>query len=198
MNNNKYLIEVPEKLNKKFKNFDKSDATEYLDWFITISPLRMKQLNTSVLKKFPNWKGDFTRKSLEILQDWFISNISFRKKTDEEITEIKSQLKGTLIEKVITIKDETLTTKSISVCFDVALYLANTLKESNPKLNWGFKLTPKNYIHYGQPVLFTKKSKIDLNPRSIIEMKALKVLDETFTDNDTFIKLFDIWTKLLK
>ena len=91
-----------------------------------------------------------------------------------------------------------ITDKTTSICYDVGLYFAKCLIQENTSLSWGFKLKPKSYIHYGQPILYSETSKVDLNPRSIFEMKARKFLDGNTNKNDGFQVLFEVWNTLLQ
>ncbi len=192
------LIIIPSFLEKPFIDFSKKDAENYLNWFLEIKETRIDILRENIKAVYPNWTADFSLKSFENLNEWLKSIITFRNKTQEEQRLEQLQLSETpLLKDVIESSVYTLSEDTTSICFDVGLYFGESLKKINIGIEWTYKLDPPNYVHYAQPILTKKKSKVDLNPRHIMEITAYKILEGNANDNE-IIRLYEVWNTLLK
>jgi len=193
------LVIIPDQfVGKDFKGFGKKDAMLYLDWFLSIAPERMNQLRNEIVKNWENWEMDYSRESLNVVQEWFEQNIAERSKTDEEKRGDSDQIKGTKFEGIIDANTKVIDEKTVSVCFDVGFYFAECLRKKKPDLKWKPCLSPKSNVNYGHPILATDTSRMGLNARSIMQVNAQKKLKENVNEKQhhSFMKLFDIWDKL--
>ena len=192
------IVELPEQfLNKTFREFSKTEASEYLSWNNSIQDERISCLESSVRCTHPKWNADFSKESLVVLYDWFEKNVSFRSKTSEEYNADLNKLEKTpLLKNAIEVSDKTLDDRTVSICFDIGIYFARCIDCELGNTHWKYIEKPKSDIFYHQPVLTTDRAKIDLNPRNIIEVCARKTL-EGLQNKQTFVQLYDIWIKML-
>lgn len=186
------LIKIPAFADKSFFDFTKSEAKEYLQWFLAIKPERLKILETQVQQVYPEWKLDYTRTSFYKLYEWFKGQIAYRPMNEEEKLEVKKQLSTTpLLAEVIPIPQTTFTEQTVTICFDIGVYVGEALIFNIPELKWVQKLNSTNYIDYAQPVIAKKDRKVPVNPRRALEGIARRVLDDDVKEI-IFFELFDM------
>ena len=192
------IIELPiEFINKTFRNFSKTEASEYLEWSKSIQNERIAYLENIVKCTYPEWNADFSKESLVVLYNWFEQNVSFRVKTASEYKDELNQLESTpLLKDVIAVSDPTLDDKTVSICFDTGILFAKCISCKLGGTYWKYVEKPKSDIFYHQPVLTSENAKVDLNPRNIMEVCARKTL-ENLQNKQTFIQLYDVWVKML-
>ena len=184
------LIKTPLFTTKEFFSLSKEEVKEYFKWFISIKNERLQILEKSVQEIYPEWKLDYTKNSLVDLYLWFKTKVAYRKMTDWEKMEIKKQISQTpLLTDVISLPELTLSDEAVSICFDVGVYLGDTLIHQNSEIKWVTKLNSAKYIYYGQPLIAKSMSKVPLNPRAAIEGIANRILDKD-SEEFTFLKLF--------
>jgi len=185
------LIELPQKFNKDMYSFDKLEAKEYYEWFNLIKNERLDVLKNHVQLEYPDWELEYSRTSLIDLYSWFSKNICLERISEKEISKIKEQINQTpLFNNVIDIPEYVYSAVTASVCFDVGIYLGETLIKNNKDVKWGQKINSKNYIDYVQPILISKNYKVPINPRRAAESLAYDILYKTIK-KETFLDLFD-------
>jgi len=191
------LIKIPAFASKDFFSFSKEEAKEYFKWVLQIKNERIKILEQYVHKAYPEWKLDFTRESFEQLYKWFSNQVAYRDMNEDEKEAVKKQISMTpLLVDVIPIPELTFTDETVSICFDIGLYLGDSLICQNKEIKWTTKLNSTNYIYYGQPLIAKAKSKVPLNPRASMEGIARRILDKDCKEI-TFVQLFSINTARL-
>jgi hypothetical protein len=186
------LIRIPAFANKSFFDFTKSEAKDYLQWFLEIKTERIKTLESQVQQVYPEWKLDYTKTSLKRLYEWFKGQIAYRPMNEEEKVAVKMQLSVTpLLAGVIPIPQTTFTEQTVTICFDVGLYFGESLIFNVPELKWMQKLTSSNFIDYAQPVIAKKDRKVPINPRRAVEGIAMRILYRDAKEI-TFADFFDM------
>jgi hypothetical protein len=134
----------------KFREMPKSELQAYAAWFHEVMPARIAEL-TKAVKSTPGheeWEADETPESLERLGRWFETQVETRKRSDEEMEEIRSSLKFP-----IDIPEEELTNKTFSLAMDIGMYFGKVILKNVPGTRWDQVLKPKNDADYGQPVV---------------------------------------------
>ena len=192
------LVAIPEfAADKSFFSFTKKEAQTYLEWFLAIIPRRIAYLESQVAIDLGSWQADYSRDSLAALDEWFLSKASFRKKDSAETAVFEAQMaKSPLLGNVISRSLYTLSDETVSKCFDVGVYLAEAIRQANPKYEWRYLLKPKRYVNYAQPILLGDQDVDTLNPR-VLERKLIhSFLNEPELYSDIF-KIYD-WTVLGK
>lgn len=186
------LVSVPSFSNKKFFDFTKEEAKQYMLWFLSIKRERIEILEKSVQNIFPEWRADYTEFSLINLYVWFGKQVAYKLISKEEKSEIENQIiKTPLFVNVIPIPESTFTDETVSICFDVGCYFGETLIFNDKEIKWLQKLNSLNYIYYGQPLVSKTKSKVPLNPRASMEGIARRILDRDVKEI-TFLELYSI------
>ncbi len=193
------LVLVPEKFSgKKFREFSKKEAAEYLEWFLSVQDERLSYLEEMVKRDFPEWQADYSRDSLVTLYEWFKKNVSYRLKTPEEYeADLKALEKTPLLKKVIKISDKTLSYKAVSVCFDSGIYFGRCINHALKDAYWKYLEKPKNELFYHRPVLATEKTKVVLEPVHIMGVSAESILSNS-PNKKTFTQLYDTWIRVLE
>ena len=174
------LVKIPLFAQKDIYAFSKEEAQEFYSWFIRIKTERLSILASEVQKIYPKWELDFTRNSLIKLYEWFKKKVAYRKMTSQESEQFKTQLAKTpLFVGVLNIPESTFTDETVSICFDIGIYLGEVLIENCVGIKWTQKINSKNYIDYAQPIITTKVSKVPFNPRRVTESMAGSILDKS-------------------
>ena len=185
------LIKIPSFASKNIYTFSKEEAKEYYKWFKSIKNDRVQILKSDVQKIYPEWKADYSRNSLIKLYEWFESKVTNRKMINEEREEIEKQVnETTLLVGVVEIPETTLTDETVSICFDIGIYLGDVVIFNIDGTKWLQKISSINYIDYAQPLIATKNSKVPFNPRRIAESMAGSILDKS-EKLFSFIELYD-------
>lgn len=187
------LVEIPVELSMPFFEMKKKDADLYLNWFLSIKQERLNILSEQV-KLLEEWNCNFSRESLNPLFNYFRKVIKYRDMTDEEKGKEAEKITG-ILKGNIEVPTKVLDEESVSICFDIGIYFGETMIKQIPFLKWGYSLTPKRYVHYGQPIVIKEGKFIDLNPRALMEVLAMKVLNN---EEASLINLYDTWIVLLK
>ncbi len=167
------LIQPPFTL--KFREMSKKELKDYYQWFMAILPDRLDEL-CQVVKQtsgFQNWTPDFTPDSLNILGEWFLLQVETRKRSQEELQEMKNQQTFP-----IDIHNEELTDRTFSLAIDIGMYFSQVLIKNNPSLSWKQPFGNKKFADYGQPLL-TGFGVVSLNPIRIATSLAYGLSDRT-------------------
>ncbi|MFL9843550.1 hypothetical protein [Flavobacterium rhizosphaerae] len=185
------LIKLPRVFDKDVYSFDKSEAKEYFDWFKNVKNERLDILKIYVQLEYPNWNLDYDRESLIDLYSWFAKNIYLKKINIEEVKRMKVQINKTPpFSNIINIPEYIFSENTVSICFDIGVYLGETLIRNCEGVKWGQKISSKNYIDYAYPLLISKNYKVPINPRRAAESLAHDILNNS-PKKENFINLFD-------
>lgn len=147
-----------------FTTMQRKELEAYQKWFFEIMPERISQLERVVRSAsvYREWSADFSPDSLEVLGEWFSSQVEVRPRTDEELTQIRT---GSPLLSLGS--DYELTNRTFSMAVDSGMYFGQVFIENSSKISWGQCLTSKKDADYGQPVLFGFHQ-VQLNPVRIL------------------------------
>lgn len=163
------------------------EAKEFFEWFVKIIPERIAILKKALKDTGYNPKKlDFREESLTYLDKWFAKQISWRILTKEEIDALKAKhhvvIKKSGVEinltDIVKIPKRAVSFETDSLCWDIGIYFAETLRKNVKGLRWDFVRKPKNDVNYHFPVLKGFRSHIELMPKSVIHTVALKTLQK--------------------
>ncbi|MEI6811104.1 MAG: hypothetical protein WCK60_03605 [Candidatus Nomurabacteria bacterium] len=184
------LVKIPLFAQKDIYTFSKEEAKEYYKWFISIKSERLQILVREVQKMYPKWELDYTRNSLIKLYEWFERKVMYRNMNEEEKEQIKNQIAKTpLLVGVIDIPETTFTDETVSICFDISVYLGDALIFNVNGTKWTQKINSTNNIDYAQP-LIVSRSGSPFNSRRVTESMAGSILDKR-ENLFSFSELFD-------
>lgn len=177
----------------KFREMSKKELTHYFEWFQDILPQRLEELTKAVKQTpgFDSWQPDFTPTSLDMLGDWFVTQVETRLRTQGELHEIESRSTYP-----IEIPGEELTNRTFSLAMDIGMYLSQVFLKNYPKLQWDQQFGNKKYIDYGQPVL-VEFGASPFNPVYMLVTLAYGVVSKKKTGKSLH-ELYDIWSKLIR
>lgn len=166
----------------------KKELKEYYNWFMDNISVRLNALQHVVTftQGFENWQGDFSPESLNTLGEWFALHVEVRKKTQEELDELKSQLTFP-----IDIPEEELTEATFSLAYDIGIYLSQVFLRNHMSLKWEQFLGSKRNVDYGQPILIGF-GKVPFNPIRISIVLAYGI-SRGNRDSKGLKELYDIW-----
>ncbi len=182
------------------------EARSYFGWFQSQIPIRIETLQAAVSSSdnlaFRNWRATKTPDSLDILGTWFAETAKIRQKTDAEkqrdaefIASLpdndpkdrrKSWYKPT---------DWMLTDITISLIYDVGMYLGEVFTHSDVRLSWILSVkTRKSDFQYQKPVV-TGFGKIDCDPIGLVHVIALKYIDKSSRPSE-LLGIYNYWNAI--
>lgn len=171
-----------------FREMSKQQLDAYVVWFHRVLPGRVAELADAIRStpSYENWNPDASLESLDVLGRWFESQVETRKKTPEEIEEIRARLTFP-----IDIPEDQLTNRTFSLATDIGLYFSQVVLKNLPGTRWDQSRKDRRDVDYGQPVL------VDfawgpLNPVSLIEVVARKIARG---EPARLRELYDIWAE---
>ena len=175
----------------EFNKMSKKELEAYRIWFHKIMPERLTELTNAVkgTPGYENWKPFLTPESLVVLGRWFEGQVKTRKRTFEEMEEIRSKLTFP-----IDISENELTNRTFSLAVDIGMYFAQVILKNVPGSRWDQILKDKRYADYGQPVI-VGSGMVPLNPVRVIVTTAYAISGKKPAG---LRELYDIWVKMLK
>jgi hypothetical protein len=144
----------------KFREMSDHELGEYRRWFLGTISERLNELQHAVTSSsgLENWLPDRSPSSLDALGHWLAQQVETRPRTADELARVKER--GTFD---IDVSGDELTNKTFSLAMDVGMYLAETLLQHYPKLEWDQPLDDKKFADFGQMVL-RGFGRVPLNP----------------------------------
>lgn len=170
----------------------KKELKDYFAWFQDMIPQRLDELRNAVQQTpgFESWQADFTPASLDLLGNWFASQVETRSRTKDEIQEIEDHSSFP-----IEVPGEDLTNRTFSLTMDMGMYLSQVFLNNYPMLRWDQKFGNKKDADYGQPVLIGFGS-VPFNPVWMLVTLAYGVVSKRKTGK-SLRDLYDIWAKMI-
>lgn len=107
-------------------------ARKYFDWYISIIPTRMSILAKRV--KSLDILLDFSRKSLEKLDEFYFSNLSYGQLVRQDGTRFISA-------------------ETITMCFDLGIYWGECFVRNFEAIHWELNTGMKQEVDYHRPVI---------------------------------------------
>ena len=174
-----------------FGHVPKKELRKYFNRFLTIIPQRIVELTAAVGQTagFEQWKPNYSPMSLELLGEWFATQVETRPRPPDEIKRIQD---GSPYP--IDVPRNALTKRTLSLAMDVGIYFGQSLVHNYPSLKWELPLGSKRFIDYGKPVLCGFANSVTLNPTHVVTVYALGVADGSRTGS-RLKELYDISSK---
>ncbi len=185
------VVEIPHFVkDRSFDSFSKGEAKEYFEWFMRIKNERIAYLAREIQGDNELFKNDFSRCSLIELNKWLVKKTSFQNRNQIEFDE--QMLKTPLLKNAIRRPKYTIANATVSMIFDIGIYLGETIINADRHKRWGYLLKPKSYVHYGQPIILAEHPADNLNPRFLIETTILFSVNQKEELPDNFlVKVYD-------
>lgn len=187
------VIRPPQLVN--FREMDGKQAREYFNWFISQIPIRVVQLKRYIqsTQEYERWEADYTSESLNLLGKWFCDQIKTRQRSSEDIETIYANSPEWF--RNIQIPDFDLSKVTVSISFDVGVYLSQVIITNVQGLRWEIVTKPKKDVNFHQPVL-TNGGYLVFNPVGIVLTYAYGIVQGTKGPN-RLRELYEIWAKTL-
>ncbi len=154
-----YQIAEPPFSRVPFERLTKDEARIRFEWFLAQIPLRLKSLCDAVGVEQPRLvaKLNFTPESLVPLGEWFIKHVHARKLTKEEMVNGERIIPQSLFtdnsEDTVDIRNWVLTDETISLSFDIGIYMAKIFENKFRSIRWTY-LTERMHATYpNEPIL---------------------------------------------
>jgi hypothetical protein len=180
-------VEFPNHIIREARKRNIKNVEDYFVWFNSIKDNRIVIINQAV---FGQNKDEVNADSLQAIFYFLRANLHVRQRTMDEIQQEINRLPAHL-QKIHKIPDYQLTEPSLSIIFDVAIYLGELLRQDVPNLEWVME-KDKKMVFYGQPVLVREGSAIDLCPQWLIEIMVIQLIKNN-TQEDRLVELYEKW-----
>lgn len=185
-----HLIQPPFSL--RFQEMSRRELKAYYEWFLGVIAARLIELAHAVSDSpgFDGWELNYTPASLELLGEWFASQVAQRQRTPGEMEDIRNRLTFP-----IEIPDRQLTNRTFSLAVDVGIYLSQVFLRNHPSLSWKHDLENKKFADYGQPVLVGFA--VPLNPVAVSLVLAYGLASNRQTGK-RLRELYDSWSQQIR
>lgn len=175
-------LSVPHKFIKAggFDNFTPKEAREYLKWYTGCIPERVEYFKKYV-QEFQDNPMDYSLESLYLLDDWFITQIEYEYKTDEEILEFCKRNYFSESTDLLSLSAKTVWTDyTYALMYDIARYYGEVMVRNINGMRWGVKTTSKNWVYRNKPVVFNDNAKyFSDSPADTIEVRMCNYINKS-------------------
>ena len=174
----------------KFREMSGQELKDYFRWFCDALPERVREMASTVNQSsgFEDWKPDGSPASLELLGNWFASQVETRPRSTEELQAIKAR--STI---GLDASGDELTNRTFSLAMDIGMYLATVLLAQHRHLKWHQPIDDKKFVDYGQPVLVGFGA-VPLNPVRILVTLSYGIASKK-QGGRRLRELYDYWSK---
>lgn len=178
---------------KPFEKMTKKEAQLHFNWYLSDIPKRIELIKSAYLETTGENSDDLdlSPQSLVKLWTWFIPRIETVIKSEDEIEAELKDLPEWMRDE-ITEDKKTLSVGTLCLAMDIAIYFGETFIKNFNNLDWGFVTKPKSLVYVNSPVIIGFSSGIDLDPRNLIYILTLKVIDGNKNKKE-LLNLFNIW-----
>ena len=186
------ILVLPIEYNKSFFDLSGEEIASYYQWFLKIKGERLKKLCEFLFRT----QGICLKESnLNVIEIFMLNSITvFAKPKDQintEMGKVPSQFKPFVFP-----ADYVLDKKTISVCYDIGIFLGELIISLDNKIKWELE-TNDEYSDFGQPVLTKRNSKLSINPFTVTKNMATKIYEGRYSDGQ-IISAFNAWKKGFK
>jgi hypothetical protein len=188
-----YPLMVPPFVIKNFEKMSVREAQTHFDWYVSEIPERIELIRKAYKETDDGEieELDFTPESLVNVWAWFIPRIITVPKSEEEIAEelrnSPDWLKDTIMK-----NNKKLSTGTLSLGMDIAIYFGEIFIKNFEGLTWGFVTKPKSLAYVNRPVILGFRTGVELDPRDLVYNLTLDVVDGNKNKNELY-DLFEIW-----
>lgn len=186
-----YKMQIPPFPVKSFDLLTTRQAKEIFKWYTDDIPARLDQLQKCIDADV-NGTVQLTRgkDSLRPLWSWLVANIQLQELTESDLKESLDAVPKWLHEYIVAGKYK-LTTESLSIGMDVAIYLGEVFVHEFPQIYWGFFTKPKRRVSVNEPVLLGFENGLDMNPRRIVDTLMWQCANGKSSEG--LYEAFEIW-----
>lgn len=173
-----------------YNNFNRNSLKSNADWFFNNKSERISILKTAVSSQYQCDFFDYSCDSLILLAKWLNSNFEKVPLTTSQLEEKRAKTAS-----YIDIEDWRLSDASLSMIFDVGIFLGEMMINNHQGLKWQQYLKNKNNNDYGHMII--DLGKISMNPIWLVYIQVLKMADGFFSET-CLSNLYKIWSDYLQ
>ena len=173
----------------------KAEARQYAAWYHEQVSVRTAMLERAMRSTsgFEDWRADETPESLRALGEWFAGQVALRPKSREEIDKERAEAGERWAD---TVEKHTLTYRTMSIAYDIGMYLGAVMVRALPQLAWKLIETGRRNVDYHQPVLVSPGKIVPMNPVALVRVAAWGISRKS-RDEESLYELYGIWSDLL-
>ncbi|KYP79255.1 hypothetical protein [Ferroacidibacillus organovorans] len=168
----KNLLEVSK---KGYEDMTNQEAKNLSRWKVDhLFPERLSVLIE--VCEFDDIKLDFSIRSLVYVWEWFLKNMSYANRTEEEIGDEIRVLPDPL-RSVVNIDRVKFDEKTFTMIYDISIYYGEVVIRHHPEIYWGVLLKRKRDFNYHKTVLMSSKRDLSFNTINMVNVLAGKAKD---------------------
>ena len=179
---------------EKFDNLSKTEALDYLKWYVGQINNRIAVLRDYV-KRTTNFEIDldYSEESLKKIWEWYEERIEVGTISKEEMEENLKKTPRWIWESVME-NNYKISSDTLCIAYDLGLYLGETVRRNNPCIYWGCVTTSKRMMLVNQPVLMGFVNKVVMEPRGVVKSLTLRTIKGS-SNPTALINVYHEWLK---
>ncbi len=183
------IIILPVDYNKSFLDYTPEEIQDYYQWFSLIKIERLANLCGFL---FSNQQDCLDERNLGVIEMFLLNSVSTMHKPKEQFKTESEQIPAAL-KPYAKPDDYILDNRTISICFDVGIYLGDLVISMDNKIKWDLE-TNDEFADFGQPILAKRSCKLKINPFRVVKNIAATVFEETYGERNIYT-VFEAWKK---
>lgn len=182
------VVTLPLDYNRSFLELGTTEIKSFQNWFLEIKGKRLQYICEFLFET----RNCLDEENLSIIELFLANSISTEAKSKEQLKTEATRL-PLLFKEVAKPDPYVLDKRTISVCFDLSIYLGELAISLDKQISW---LQENNLesADYGQMVLYKQGCRIKINPFRVTKNLAVRIYEENFSEGD-FQKTFRAWKK---
>jgi hypothetical protein len=190
---NKYeILILPFDYNNSFLDMQIDEINNYYQWFLSIKKDRINHICNFI---FLNYNDCLNEKKLDIVETFLLNNVSSIAKPKENLINEIQKIPIHLLP-YANPDNYLLDKKTISICYDIGIYLGEQIISIDNKINWKVESDDIS-ADYGQLILVKKGIKLKLNPFRVVKNIAASIIENKYGENE-LANVFSTWKRLYK
>ena len=173
-----------------YRDYSLESLKNNADWFFENKSTRLEILKTAVSSQYQCDFLDYSCDSLILLAKWLNSTFEKVPLTTSQLEEKRAKTAS-----YIDIEDWRLSDLSLSMVFDVGVFLGEMMIYNHQGLEWQQYLKNKKNNDYGHMII--DLGKIYMNPIWLVYIQVLKMADGSFSET-CLSDIYNVWCDFMK
>lgn len=172
-----------------YRDYSLESLKNNADWFFENKSTRLEILKTAVSSQYQCYFLDYSCDSLILLAKWLNSTFEKVPLTTSQLEEKRAKTAS-----YIDIEDWRLSDISLSMVFDVGVFLGEMMIYNHQGLEWQQYLKNTKNNDYGHMII--DLGKIYMNPIWLVYIQVLKIADGSFSET-CLSDIYNVWCDFL-
>lgn len=173
-----------------YRDYSLESLKNNADWFFENKSTRLEILKTAVSSQYQCDFLDYSCDSLKLLAKWLNSTFEKVPLTTSQLEEKRAKTAS-----YIDIEDWRLSDISLSMVFDVGVFLGEMMIYNHQGLEWQQYLKNKKNNDYRHMII--DLGKIYMNPIWLVYIQVLKMADGSFSET-CLSDIYNVWCDFMK